>query len=69
VVSQETMKPLSTLQTAETKAMDQKSADVVQKIHEEFISFRNTMEELNMLKKVAADLRNYRKMIKLKKFD
>jgi len=49
--------------------MDQKSADVVQKIHEEFISFRNTMEELNMLKKVAADLRNYRKMIKLKKYD
>jgi len=49
--------------------MDKKSADVVQKIHEEFTSFRNTMEELYMLKKVAADLRNYRKMIKLKKYD
>jgi len=49
--------------------MDQKSADIVQKIHEEFNSFHNTMEELHMLKKIAADLRNYRKMIKLKKYD
>jgi len=48
--------------------MDQKSA-VVKKIHEEFTSFHNTMEELYMLKQVAADLRNYRKMIKLKKYD
>jgi len=48
--------------------MDQKSA-VVQKIHEEFASFHNTMEELCMLKKVAADLRSYRKMIELKKYD
>ena len=69
MVSQKTMKPLSAPQTAETKAMDQKSADIVQKIHEEFTSFRNTMEELYVLKKVAADLRNYRKMIKLKKYD
>jgi hypothetical protein len=48
--------------------MDQKSA-VVQKIHEEFTSFRNTMEELYVLKEIAADLRHYRKMIKLKKYD
>jgi hypothetical protein len=48
--------------------MDQKSA-VVQKIQEEFTSFRNAMEELYMLKKVTVDLRNYRKMIKLKKYD
>jgi len=48
--------------------MDENSL-VVQKIHEEFTSFHNTMEELYMLKKVAADLRNYRKMIKLKKYD
>jgi hypothetical protein len=63
------MKPLSAPLTAEIKAMDQKSADVVRKIHEEFTSFRNTMEELYMLKRVAADLRNYRKMIELKKYD
>ncbi|MGA3192825.1 MAG: hypothetical protein ABSD73_10000 [Candidatus Bathyarchaeia archaeon] len=68
MVSQKTMKPLSTPQNSETKAMDQKNA-VVQKINEEFTSFRSTMEELYMLKKVASDLRSYRKMIKLKKYD
>lgn len=68
MVSQKTMKTLSAPQNPETKAMDQKSA-VVKKIHEEFTSFRSTMEELYMLKKVAADLRSYRKMIKLKKYD
>jgi hypothetical protein len=62
------MKTPSAPQTAETKAMDENTA-VVQKIHEEFISFHNTMEELYMLKQVAADLRNYRKMMKLKKYD
>jgi len=48
--------------------MDQKTS-VVQKIHEEFTSFRKTMEELYLLKQVASDLRNYKKMIKLKKYD
>jgi hypothetical protein len=48
--------------------MDQKSA-VVQKIHEEFVNFRRTMDELYLLKRVASDLRSYRKMIKLKKYD
>jgi hypothetical protein len=48
--------------------MDEKTS-VVQKIHEEFTNFRKTMEELQMLKRVASDLRNYRKMIKLKKYD
>jgi heme oxygenase len=62
------MKTLSAPQTSETKDMDQSNA-AVQKIHEEFTSFHNTMEELYMLKQVAADLRNYRKMIKLKKYD
>jgi hypothetical protein len=62
------MKTLSAPQIPEAKAMDENSA-VVQKIHEEIISFHNTMEELYMLKKVAAELRNYRKMIKLKKYD
>ena len=68
MVSQKTMKTLSAPLTAETKAMDQNSA-VVQKIQEELVSFHKTMEELYTLKKVAADLRNYRKMIKLKKYD
>ncbi|HYB68949.1 MAG TPA: hypothetical protein VEC97_05325 [Candidatus Acidoferrales bacterium] len=68
MVSQKTMKTLSAPQITEIKALDENSA-VVQKIHEEFISFHKTMEELYMLKQVAADLRNYRKMIKLKKYD
>jgi hypothetical protein len=38
-------------------------------ICEEFIRFEITMEELHILKLVASDLKNYRKMIKLKKYD
>jgi len=41
----------------------------VQKIYEEFAKFKRTMEELHLLKSVAEDLKNYRKMIKLKKYD
>jgi len=48
--------------------MDQ-TATTIQKINEEFVNFRKTMEELYMLKRVASDLRNYRRMIKLKKYD
>ena len=42
---------------------------VLQKILEEFAKFETTMEELCLLKKVAADLRSYRKMMKLKRYD
>jgi hypothetical protein len=42
---------------------------ILQKIHEEFAKFETTMEELCLLKKVAADLRSYRKMMKLKRYD
>lgn len=48
--------------------MTKKSA-VLRKIHEETDKFQKTMEELRLLKNVAADLRNYRKMIELKKWD
>jgi hypothetical protein len=41
----------------------------LQKIYEEFIKFERTMEELRFLKLVAQDLRSFRKMIKLKKYD
>ncbi len=37
--------------------------------YEEIAKFQKTMEELNLLKTVSQDLRNYRKMIHLKKFD
>jgi hypothetical protein len=61
---------MKTLCTPETvhRTMEKKKA-IVEKIHEEFVSFSKTMEELHMLKRVASDLRSYRKMIKLKKYD
>jgi hypothetical protein len=40
-----------------------------EKIYEEFAAFGRTMEELYLLKRVASDLRHYRRMIKLKKYD
>jgi len=39
------------------------------KIHEEMAKFEKTMEELRLLKSVSNDLKNYRKMIRLKKYD
>jgi len=41
----------------------------VRKIREEFAKFERTMEELRFLKCVAKDLRNFREMIRLKKYD
>jgi len=41
----------------------------VKKIREEFARFERTMEELNLLRQVAQDLKNFREMIKLKKYD
>jgi hypothetical protein len=39
------------------------------KIHEEFAKFERTMEELYFLKRVAQDLKNFREMLKIKKYD
>ena len=39
------------------------------KIREEFVKFESTMEELHFLKCVAQDLRSFRRMIKLKRYD
>jgi hypothetical protein len=50
------------------KTMD-KDNETTRKLHEEFRSFNNTMEELRLLKSIAEDLKNYRKMIRLKKYD
>jgi len=41
----------------------------LQKIREEFAKFERTMEDLRLLKQVAQDLRNFREMMKLKKYD
>jgi hypothetical protein len=38
-------------------------------VHEELTKFEKTMEELRLLKCISKDLKNYRKMIKLKKYD
>jgi hypothetical protein len=49
--------------------MTEDNTTILKKIHEEFAKFETTMEELYLLKRVAADLKNYRKMIKLKRYD
>jgi hypothetical protein len=40
-----------------------------EKINDEFAKYVETMEELHLLKRVATDLKNYREMIRLKKYD
>jgi hypothetical protein len=39
------------------------------RVHEEMAKFEKTMEELHLLKSVSEVLKNYRKMIRLKKYD
>jgi hypothetical protein len=39
------------------------------KVHEEMAKFEKTMEELHLLKSVSQDLKNYRRMIRLKRYD
>ena len=39
------------------------------KVHEEMAKFEKTMEELHLLKRVSQDLKSYRKMIQVKKYD
>jgi hypothetical protein len=46
-----------------------RKSPILQKIHEETYRFQKTMEELRLLRNVAEDLRNVRKMIKLKRWD
>jgi len=38
-------------------------------VNEQMTKFEKTMQELRLLKRVSKDLKNYRKMIKLKKYD
>jgi hypothetical protein len=46
-----------------------KQENMNQGINEEINKFKKTKEELHLLRNVSKDLRNYRKMIKLKKYD
>jgi hypothetical protein len=41
----------------------------LQKLREEFLKFQRTMEELYLLRLVAEDLKSFRRMIKLKRYD
>jgi hypothetical protein len=62
------MKPSTTTLTRRWERMTE-NITILQKIHEEFAKFESTMEELHLLRCVAADLKSYRKMIKLKRYD
>ena len=41
----------------------------LEKIFEEIVKFKSTMQELHFLRQVSQDLKNFRHMIKLKKYD
>jgi len=40
-----------------------------QEVNQEMTKFKKTMQEIHLLKNVSKDLKNYRKMLKLKKYD
>jgi hypothetical protein len=46
-----------------------KTEQSLRKINEEFVNFEKTMEELRLLESLAQDLRSYKKMLKLKRYD
>jgi len=62
------MKALLSDQSSKMKTMERNKA-LVQKLHEEFTRFETTMQELQLLKQVATDLKSYRRMMKFKKYD
>jgi hypothetical protein len=39
------------------------------KVHEEIAKFEKNMDELHLLKSVSKDLKSYRKMIRIKRYD
>ena len=47
---------------SETKSLEEQ-------VHKEFERFKKTMEELTYLKSLSSDLRTYRRMIKIKRYD
>jgi hypothetical protein len=62
------MKPSTHTKKRGPKTMTKKGP-ILQKIHEETDKFQKTMEELRLLRNVAEDLKNYRRMIRLKRWD
>ena len=51
-----------------TKPMKRNETSV-QRLQEEFAKFQSNMQEMHLLRHVANDLKNYRRMIKLKRYD
>ncbi|MEM2319588.1 MAG: hypothetical protein QXW82_01145 [Candidatus Bathyarchaeia archaeon] len=41
----------------------------LERLSEEFLRFERTVEELRFLKLVASDLKSFRKMIRIRKYD
>ena len=39
------------------------------KVHEEIAKFEKTMDELHLIRNVSKDLKNYRRMIRIKQYD
>jgi len=61
------MKPSTTIMNGDHGMSENER--YLQKIAEEFERFQTTMEELHFLRSVAEDLKSFRKMIKLKRYD
>jgi len=45
------------------------NSDTLKRLREELLKFERTMEELHLLKLIAEDLKSFRKMIKLRRYD
>jgi len=60
---------MKALHSHKKRATTMNENNTLEKLREQFANFQNTMEELSLLKRVAADLRSYRRMIKFKRYD
>lgn len=62
------MKALHSKPGVKMKTMNENDR-FIKKIRKEFAKFERTMEELHFLKQVSQDLKSFKEMIKLKKYD
>jgi hypothetical protein len=69
--SQQTMTiaPLHTINPLKAEKTMPQEKTLHHEVNEQMTKFEKTMQELHLLKHVSKDLKNYRKMIKLKKYD
>jgi len=47
----------------------EESRKTIERLYEEFAKFEKTVEELRFLRLVAQDLKSFRKMLSLRKYD